>query len=354
MQIKRLLPINTNFFIKNIRNILFQESYKLIQENCKRYFLLDAASYNNLGDQAIAYAISCFIKDNFGANSLVSINEREVIGYLRSLQKIIKLTDVIILSGGGNMGDLYPRYEALRRLIIKKFPNNKIIIFPQTIDYTNDKYGRRELKKSADIYSKHKFLTVCARESKSYDIMKSIYPNVLLVPDIVLYLYGKLEVEDISRSNTVGICLREDKESVISGQLRREILETAQSNFENIVYLSTMGQSSSAITTDSQRYDAIKSKLKEFSECRLIITDRLHGMIFSVLAGVPCIAIDNSNKKVSGVYETASLKQFGVRMLSSINKKLLVALFNELTDDNLDINLNTSTIDQYKELMRIL
>lgn len=353
MQLKRLLPINANFFIKNIRNVLFQKNYKLMQVNYKRYFLLDAASYNNLGDQAIAYAISCFIKDSFGANSFVSINEKEVVCYLRSLKKIIKSTDVIILSGGGNMGDLYPRYEALRRLIIKNFPNNKIIIFPQTIDYTNDKYGRRELKKSADIYSKHKFLTVCARESKSYDIMKSIYPNVLLVPDIVLYLYGKLEVEDISRSNTVGICLREDKESIISEQLREQIVNAARSRFDNIVYLSTMGQYSSAITTDLQRFETIKSKIKEFSKCKLIITDRLHGMIFSVLARIPCFAIDNSNKKVSGVYENADLEKYGVRIFSSTNIDLLITLINELTD-SLNINTNTSVNEQYKELMRIL
>lgn len=353
MQLKRLLPINANFLIKNIRNVLFSKSYKLTQENHKRYFLLDAASYNNLGDQAIAYAISCFIKDSFGANSFVSINEREVICYLRSLKKIIKLSDVIILSGGGNMGDLYPRYEALRRLIIKKFPNNKIIIFPQTIDYTNDKYGRRELKKSAAIYSKHKFLTVCAREKKSYAIMSRLYPNVLLVPDIVLYLYGKLKLQKTSQTKTIGVCLREDKESVISDQLRCEILETAQSNFKNIVFLSTMGQSSYAITTDLQRYDAIKSKLKEFSECKLIITDRLHGMIFSVLAGVPCIAIDNSNKKVSGVYESANLKQYNVRILSNINSEVLGDLFCELINKSND-GQKIIAGDKYSELIKVL
>ena len=36
---------------------------------------------------------------------------------------------------------------------------------------------------------------------------------------------------------------------------------------------------------------------------KLVVTDRLHCMIFCAVTGTPCIAFDNSNKKISGVYK---------------------------------------------------
>ena len=44
-------------------------------------------------------------------------------------------------------------------------------------------------------------------------------------------------------------------------------------------------------------------KIREFSAGRLLITDRLHGMIIAALAGIPCLAFDNATHKVRGVFE---------------------------------------------------
>ena len=55
--------------------------------------------------------------------------------------------------------------------------------------------------------------------------------------------------------------------------------------------------------TPVNRKKEVFHKLREFSNCSLVITDRLHAMIFSALMGTPCIAFDNVSKKVSGVYK---------------------------------------------------
>ena len=39
------------------------------------------------------------------------------------------------------------------------------------------------------------------------------------------------------------------------------------------------------------------SKLKEFAECETVVTDRLHGMIFSYITSTPCLAVSNSTGK---------------------------------------------------------
>ena len=47
-----------------------------------------------------------------------------------------------------------------------------------------------------------------------------------------------------------------------------------------------------------------------FALSKLVVTDRLHGMIFCVITGTPCLAIDSSNARVSRFY-TAWLQDIG-------------------------------------------
>ena len=46
----------------------------------------------------------------------------------------------------------------------------------------------------------------------------------------------------------------------------------------------------------------VYNKLTEFASARLVITDRLHGLIFSAITNTPCIAFDNLSGKVHGTY----------------------------------------------------
>ena len=51
-----------------------------------------------------------------------------------------------------------------------------------------------------------------------------------------------------------------------------------------------------------------RQKIDQFKQASLVITDRLHGMVFCAITGTPCIALSNYNHKV---LETAKwLKEF--------------------------------------------
>ena len=54
---------------------------------------------------------------------------------------------------------------------------------------------------------------------------------------------------------------------------------------------------------ESRREEELRKKWDYFANHKLILTDRLHGMIFAAITGTPCIAFDNCSRKVSGVYE---------------------------------------------------
>lgn len=322
MNIKRILPMDINLVIRNLKDFIFQKEYNPYRTDEKAlFYYLDAASYGNIGDQAIAFAIECFLDDTIGNKYVRVINEAELIRYIASLKKCIRVSDVIVLSGGGNMGDMYPRYEALRRLVIKSFPQNKIIIFPQTIDYSMDSYGRKELAKAKKIYGRHHNLIVCAREKTSYDELASFCERVLLVPDIVLSLYGKFNAYSY-KSVKIGLCLRDDSESTLDETQKEFLLESINEIDANPVMLSTMASlaGSNICINYKMREALIKKIVLDFSKCGCIVTDRLHGMIFSILANTPCICLDNSNHKVFGVYNTIKYDFNYVNKAEDINE----------------------------------
>ena len=324
MNIKRIFPLEVNYRLRHFKDIIKQSkpNINLSNEKEKRVYFLDAPEYGNLGDQAIAFALQTFMKDNFKEYSYYEIQEDNYLKYYKWLKNNIRESDVICLMGGGNMGNLYQRYEAIRRSIIKTFKNNKIIIFPQTIDYSNDAYGKREMKKSQIIYNSHNNLLLMAREEKSYNIMKELYYkcNVIFTPDIVLYLDYK---NFANRNDSVGICLRNDEEKVIKDK------EIIIKEFTNYVDISTHIGDSVRIN-DKNRREIVEKKIKQFSQNSLVITDRLHGMIFSYITNTPCIAFNNSNGKIRGVYKwiegkgkVAFLEQFEkVKFIEEDNQKI--------------------------------
>ena len=55
--------------------------------------------------------------------------------------------------------------------------------------------------------------------------------------------------------------------------------------------------------TPKQRENALQMKFEEFSAVELVITDRLHAMIFCALTGTACIVVASKSPKVRGCYE---------------------------------------------------
>ena len=82
--------------------------------------------------------------------------------------------------------------------------NNKIISFPQTIDFSDTDNGKNALQKAIKVYSKHKNLILSAREETSYKKYQEYFPEnkVLFLPDIVLSLN-----EELPKYNREGITL---------------------------------------------------------------------------------------------------------------------------------------------------
>ena len=97
--------------------------------------------------------------------------------------------------------------------------------------------------------------------------------------------------------NKVGLCFRQDKESVITEETKSIISE-----FINCEVLQ-FDMHAKAPVVGYEREIIIDEYISIVSECRYVITDRLHCMLLCLITGTPCVALDNLTGKLNGVYK---------------------------------------------------
>lgn len=300
-------------FVKyKYENYLINKEYKGYRG--RKFILIGTPNHKNIGDQAIAYAEYKFLKENFNDYGIIDVNMEDYYRNKDILLKYINNDDIIFLHGGGNLGNEYLVDENIRRDVIKTFKENKIILFPQTIYFTKDSKGKDELEKSKYIYSQNNKLVLIARENNSFEIMKSEFSNnkVILVPDIVMYLNNI--VKDEKRSGVL-LCLRDDIEGTLGEKEHKAIYNMVLSEYDDV---KITDMKADRCVKGIERKGLVISKLKEFKMHKLVITDRLHGMVFAAITGTPCIALSNYNYKVKGTYEW--IKNLGyIKFTNNIN-----------------------------------
>ncbi len=297
---------------------IYKMKYKYLyrkyrKNNSKQYILFGIPTHGNLGDHAILVAEHQFLND-IGIKEVfdVPIEMQNIL--IGTLKKYVKSDSIIMITGGGFIGSQWMEEENMVRQVLKTFQNNKTIIFPSTIYYKNDEKGKKELEIDKKIYEEHNNLTICAREKITYKWLKEIYPNInsLLIPDIVLYLMKKSVTN--KKENIALLCLRKDVEKSIADE-KVETIEKIVKKYYDVKYIDTVVKKR---ITEKNRNDELEKKLNEFKSAQIVITDRLHGMIFAAITGTPCIAIGNYNYKVKGVYEW--IKELGyVKFIENID-----------------------------------
>lgn len=304
---------------------------KEIKRGDKKVFILLSADYGNVGDIAITIAQEEILKKLFPDRKLVEIPMTYAYEHVNEIKHLVNEDDIFTIIGGGNMGNMYLEFEDKRRFVIETFKENKMVSFPQSIDFRDDDEGKEELKKSVDIYAKNDKLTIFAREKKSYDIMKENFKNdVYMIPDIVFHLKGKMKNNSNILRENITFCLRNDRERVLDVNLNKLIGALKNANFENISMVDThIGE---VYIGKEKRKEAFENCLDKFRNSKVIITDRLHGMIFCTITDTPCIALDNSNKKVSSTYNTWLKDEPLIKFLEDYDEEKIIEYVKELSN----------------------
>lgn len=321
--------IKYNLYLKRLK----RESSKKVA------YIVGTPLHGNLGDHLIALAEMQLLSNQSGYQlqdvpMLVYTNSR------RKFRRLVKKDDIILISGGGWLGTLWLHNEINVRNIIRDFPNNKIVVLPQTVYYEETDKGKKEMEISRNIYSSHSNLTMFLRDEASYIFVQTNHlvgdNKSYYTPDMALAFRSPHICED-SRQNAL-ICFRRDREKVL--------LEGDAQNLRE--YLWSIGMDTRDTTTvyyDSisleKRASSVEEKLKEYSKAKIIVTDRLHSMIFAALAGTPCVAFDNKTHKVSGVYEWMKHLDY-IRIARNFDdaKSYINELLKSKKENTYNMNLN--------------
>ncbi len=286
--------------VKYAVEVLFNFPLFLYKKSSERKIILMLTpQYLNWGDHAIALSEKRLIKERYPDVEVVEINLSFYQLWNHRVRKIIAPDDYIIITGGGYIGDLWKDGQVAVEHIMETYRGNEIMFAPQTIFFQNKERERhfRELTQN------HGKIYALAREENTEKILKDSLSfetetTYHLVPDMVMLLVSHLK--DRTRRKAA-LCFRADREKIITESEIRYIRSHLRKTGIACVDMKMFYMH--AEIPIWLRVPAVKWKLWQYTGKKVVITDRLHSMIFAAITATPCIAFDNISGKVRGVYE---------------------------------------------------
>jgi len=261
------------------------------------FILFNSPDYGNVGDHAIALAERELFQRLFPDVEFIEIACEQYIKENLLIRNVIQDEDILLITGGGYLGSLWLWLEDITKNIIRQFPENKIIILPQTLFFEESRLGEAERHSLSDAINHHHDLTIMLRDRSSYQLAEGLFDRSvqkLLMPDLVL----SMKYENVQERTGSLICFRKDKEANrISQRQIRKVLQKRGLVTENF---------DTALEEDihlNNRKGYVKALLDRISHAEVVVTDRLHAMIFCAITDTPCVAFDNISGKLAGTYD---------------------------------------------------
>ncbi len=167
--------------------------------------ILDFPDYGNVGDSAIWLGQIQYL---YKRRSKIVYRSKD---YSYSKLKKAIGNGIIFIQGGGNFGDLWESHQNLRHRLLKDFPENQIIQFPQSIFFQNTDRAKESFK----IINNHKNFFMAVRDETSLRFFRQNSPHpVVLCPDMAYCLTLPIS-EHPSALELLGV-FRGDKEKLHS------------------------------------------------------------------------------------------------------------------------------------------
>jgi exopolysaccharide biosynthesis predicted pyruvyltransferase EpsI len=283
--------------------------------------LIGYPNHPNVGDSAIWLGERAWL--SHAGHRVVYV--ADLVSYSpRAMARAIGQRGIILLHGGGNLGDIWPMHQALRERVMREFSGHRIIQLPQTAHFTD----RRALERARDVFESCSDLVLIAREHQTQSRLKHWFNvQVDLAPDPAFVLgphrAGTPAVEVVWLARTDSEAARHlepsraarvqavdwiaDDVDIIPGISDRRLRSLVQ----------TWGRRSRRIppaTAAFQRallpaFDFLASRrvaygLGLLTTSRYVVTDRLHAHILCLLLATPHVVVDTGYGKLQSFADT--------------------------------------------------
>lgn len=302
-----------------------EDTLRPLVRSAEKVALVELPNHGNVGDSAI------YLGELVCLASLGLPRPRFICDFgtynRTELARCIGPNGLILLTGGGSFGDVWPALQERREEIIRSFPVNPIIQLPQTIHF-----GRSDtLRNARRILNAHPNLTLLVRDLRSLEIARNEFraPS-MICPDMAFSL-GPLTRPGPAGRPVLWL-LRTDKTGVVEAPraadgARADWPDERTMLLRKVIYPVTVAcrrdRPSRFVRPLMTRLYArlarqrLQRGLRILASGHVVVTDRLHGHILSLLLGIPHVLLDNSYGKLSSFYETWTTDVDDVRWADS-------------------------------------
>jgi exopolysaccharide biosynthesis predicted pyruvyltransferase EpsI len=270
------------------------------------YALLDFPNYSNIGDSLIWLGELAYFDRHAGrpASYVCTTYDFDPHALRRALP-----AGPVYLSGGGNFGDIWPRFQAFRVAVLDSMQGRAVIQLPQTLlfrDEANVRLTREAIKQ-------HGNFTLMVRDQRSFHFARDqLDCKTILAPDMAFSM-GPL-TSTLTATRDATYLVRSDKEAsadrgtiavpndidaLVTDWIRESPVPTLANRIVGALRKRLDRRSSEAMFRETANSERGRG-LWLLCGGRAVVTDRLHGHILALLIGLPQIVVDNNYGKLSG------------------------------------------------------
>ncbi|GBH32188.1 polysaccharide pyruvyl transferase family protein [Sphingobium xenophagum] len=270
------------------------------------YALLDFPDYSNVGDSLIWLGELAYFDRHAGrpASYVCTTHDFEGDALRQALPE-----GPVYLSGGGNFGDIWPRFQQFRMAVMEATVGRPVIQLPQTILFRND--ANAALTREA--IARHGNFTLMVRDQRSVDYARAhLGVEPILAPDMAFSMGPMRPAVPVVRDTTY--LVRTDQEAaadrgMAAPSARLDVLSTdwirenVKPNFADRVRHKVARMVDTRSLERRFRDTAMAERERGMALLgagRTVVTDRLHGHILSLLLRKPHVVVDNSYGKIGG------------------------------------------------------
>lgn len=319
----------TSKILGSLREDIDKVLVPLIAGHDHHICLIDPPNHPNVGDSAILLGELEFLKMRFPGSK---VSFFDIDSYSEKCERFIDKASIILIHGGGNFGDLYPRHQELRTRLLHRFPHKRIVQLPQSISFTEPS----ALAVTKGAIAAHSDFHLLVRDKVSQAFASANFNcQTWLCPDMAFYL----NLRATSAKNDVFCLLRSDKEAVADHDRIVAAVHNFTDDFEVLDWMAEPNSLNRRIdrrllnvtqhrpsltwplmptmlaTRTRYAQDRVAVGINLLSRGRLVVTDRLHAHIMSCVMGIPNLIFDSLDGKVSALYRTWTKTFEGAKLL---------------------------------------
>lgn len=299
----------------------------------KRVLFLDPAEHTNLGDVTLAFGVHRLLsRFGFFRRSITRCKLQQAQVGVTCSPEVYTQHRLGLFHGGGNWGDLYYQVQKVRLNAIGEMMASgmTLVSMPQSYHYNNRAsaaYDASQLNESLfsirgmTAEKAKKRITLTWREQKSFDTASIDLPFVshLLVPDIAFSVGPFMQQAAYTRNEPredvdIVFIWRSDNEGKFKSERQVDVVRAWLDELPGGRKITFALEDWSIVSSgravrfatggghpyDEGTYDAIHAGISTYLNAgRVVITDRLHGSILSLLNFAPHIYVDNKYNKSS-------------------------------------------------------